>query len=229
MAEIDKSWTSLFQNHQLLDEALTHRSAAFETKPPRPHNERLELLGDAVLGLVVTDQLLKIFPKHAEGDLSKARSALVNESALCTLAKEKGLDELIRLGRGEMAGGGSRKPRILAGAYEAAVGAFYLDGGLPAAEAWVLPGLQKCLEGITDPARLVGDFKTKLQELVQEKHKSLPRYVVIREEGPPHDRVFEVQVFVDSKMMGCGSGRTKKEAEQGAAFEAFQSLTGKNS
>ena len=223
---LQKAMGYQFQNERLLEQALTHKSCAFEKRPFLPHNERLELLGDAVLGLITTDMLIHNYPEHQEGELSKARAAMVSEVPLSKLALELGLDEYMRLGKGEIVSGGSQKPRILACTFEAVVGAVYLDGGLEGAQNFIKNRLGKLLDGVVNPGQMILDYKTKLQELVQEKFKSLPKYLVIREEGPPHQKFFEVQVFVDSQMMGFGEGKSKKEAEQAAAREAIGRIQG---
>ncbi len=222
LSEFEDRIGCVFKEQKLLELALTHRSYAFEKRPHLQHNERLELLGDSVLGLIATDLLIKRYPDHSEGELSKARSAMVSEGALANLARDIELSQFVRLGKGEISSGGDQKPRLLAGAFEAIVGALYLDGGLTAAEKFVRGRLQQMLEGVEHPGRMILDYKTRLQELIQEKLKLLPKYIVVREEGPPHQKHFEVQVFVDSRMMGFGEGRSKKEAEQAAACEAIQ-------
>lgn len=214
-----------FNDVSLLHQALTHRSFAFEKKPHLPHNERFELLGDAVLSLVITDVLFKRYPDHSEGDLSKARSAIVSEAALARLALDLQLNLALRLGKGEMSSGGAMKPRLLSSTFEAVVGAVYLDGSLTAAMNFIQGRLGDLFEGVLEPASIALDYKTRLQELVQSKYKILPKYLVVGEDGPPHLKNFAVEVSINNKVLGSGKGRSKKEAEQAAAQEAWGSIS----
>lgn len=202
--------------------SLTHRSFAFENGLPET-NERLEFLGDAVLGVVVTDMAFVMFPDLNEGELAKLRAATVNMSTLADVARGLGLGELVLLGKGEEMSGGRDKPSILADSLEAVLGAVYVDGGLDTAE----PLIRRLFEPrIVAYARGEGDrdYKTSLQELASQDTGSLPDYR-IAERGPDHQKEFTATVFVDGKEFGRGVGRSKKEAEQQAAQEAFQKLT----
>ena len=204
-----------------LQEALTHRSYAFE-EGVRPHNERLEFLGDAVLGLIVTDQIFHHEPDSTEGRLAKLRSVVVSESSLAKVARQLGLGAHIRLGRGEDTSGGRDKDSILADTLEAVIGAIYLDQGLDVAERLV----RQCFAGpIADLAARpeAVDAKTALQELLAAAGRQLPEYE-ISEAGPDHAKRFAAVVRVEGAVCGHGQGRTKKEAEQGAAAEAVRRL-----
>jgi ribonuclease III len=202
--------------------ALTHRSYAFENELPA-NNERLEFLGDAVLGVVVTDMAFGEFPEMPEGELAKLRAAIVNMSALADAARDLGLGRFVLLGRGEEMSGGRDKSSILADALEAVLGAVYLDRGLPAA--------RKLIERVFRP-RMVAyvrgegerDYKTILQELASAEARSVPEYR-IRERGPDHQKEFTATVFLAGKELGTGIGRSKKEAEQQAAHQAYVRLS----
>ncbi|MBV9412665.1 MAG: ribonuclease III [Acidimicrobiia bacterium] len=211
-----------FTDDALLTLALAHRSWCAET-PGSESNERLEFLGDAVLGLVVTDHLFRTFPGLAEGELAKVRASVVNAGVLADLAEELGIGPALALGKGEDASGGREKPSILSDAMEAVIGAVYLDGGWPAAHALVLKLLEdRIAEAATGPGGQ--DYKTRLQELAAQRLDSLPRYEV-RESGPDHAKRFSATVFINEEECGSGEGRSKKQAEQAAAERAWRSLT----
>lgn len=216
-----------FRDLDLLDRALTHRSYVHETEGASADNERLELLGDAVLGLVVCEELLRRFPEAREGELSKIRSRVVSEPVLAARASALGLGDYLLLGRGESEGGGRERPSILADAFEAVVAALFLDGGLDAARRFVLSRFEGVL---ADPHLTAAskDPKTSLQELAQERHRAVPVYRVVSEEGPDHDKRFEVEVEVPGGVRARGRGRSKKAAEQAAAECALALLQGKD-
>lgn len=206
-----------FRDRGLLLEAITHRSFVNEHggfgKPPIRDNERLEFLGDAVLDLVVSAELMRRFEGAREGELSRMRAAIVHEAALARLARRIHLGQALRLGRGEELSGGRDRPSLLADAFEAIVAAVYLDAGLDRAEEVLLP-LIDFLPG----ERLADtDPKTELQQRLQAVHKSAPRYRVVSEDGPEHDKRFVVEVTLEEEVLGTGTGRTKKQAEQQAA------------
>lgn len=204
-----------FADPALRDAALTHRSFANEAPAPCPHNERLEFLGDAVVDLVATDLLMRRLPEADEGALSQARAAVVSEHALARVAEALGLGAELRLGRGEDQTGGRRKPSLLADAIEAIVGAVYLDAGFDAARGVVERLLAKpCAEAALSAG---ADPKTRLQELAQARLHEAPRYGVVGEEGPDHEKTFEVAVIVGGEELARARGRSKKEAEQRAA------------
>ncbi len=210
-----------FKDPTLLEAALTHRSYAFEQAVPIT-NERLEFLGDAVLGLVVTDLAYLAFPDLSEGDLAKLRAATVNMTTLAEVARELGIGEAVKLGRGEELSGGRDKASILADATEALLGAIYLDQGIRVSfrviERLFWPRMEAYVRG--EGAR---DYKTSLQELSAQEVGRLPEYRV-HEEGPDHQKVFTATVYLEGHAYGTGTGRSKKEAEQRAAREAFGRL-----
>ena len=209
-----------FRDPGLLAHSLTHRSLESE-QPDQPSNERLEFLGDAVLQLVVTDFLFAEYPHLPEGEMAKVRAACVNRTELARIARRIELGSEIRLGKGEEATGGREKSSILADALEAVLAAVYLDGGIASARAVVLDHWQELIrEKATSPGRL--DYKTRLQEVLAVGAR-LPAYDV-QGEGPDHARVFSATVSVDGQVIGNGTGRSKKEAQQAAASEALAGL-----
>ncbi|MDH4145676.1 MAG: ribonuclease III [Acidimicrobiia bacterium] len=210
-----------FASPELLAQALTHRSWCAE-HDGFESNERLEFLGDAVLGLVVTNHLFALRPELAEGEMAKARAAVVSAVALAAVAPELGLGSALRLGRGEESTGGRAKQSILADALEAVIGALYLDGGWPPVEDLVLALLADRLGAATDDPGL-GDYKTRLQEYVAQRSDAALRYA-IDETGPDHAKRFTARVLLDGIELGAGAGRSKKEAQQAAAAVAFTEL-----
>ena len=208
-------------DESLLLRTLTHRSYAYENGG-LPNNERLEFLGDSVLGLVVTDSLYAAHPDLAEGQLAKLRAAVVNMRALAEVARTMGLGEYIFLGRGEESTGGRDKASILADTMEAVIAAVYLSGGLPAATTFV----HRLLDPLMESSASLGaglDWKTSLQELTASGSLGVPEYRVA-EHGPDHKKSFHAEVRVGSELMGSGSGSSKKEAEQMAAEVAWTEL-----
>ncbi|HUI03482.1 MAG TPA: ribonuclease III [Acidimicrobiales bacterium] len=211
-----------FAHPSLLTQALSHRSWCAESGG-RPSNERLEFLGDAVLGLVVAEHCYRVYPSLPEGALAKVRAAVVNTAVLAEVAAELGLGEALLLGRGEDHSGGRAKPSILANAVEAVIGAVYIDGGWDAATALVMDLLAgRIAQASTGPG--ADDFKTRLQELVLHRIGELPRYDV-EGTGPDHARRFRAQVYVAGSERGAGEGRSKKDAEQAAARDAWTALS----
>ena len=205
----------------LLLRALTHRSYAYENGG-LPNNERLEFLGDSVLGLVVTDSLYAAHPDLAEGRLAKLRAAVVNMRALADVARTLGLGEFVFLGRGEESTGGRDKASILADTMEAVIGTVYLSAGLPAATTFV----HHLLDSLMESSAGLGaglDWKTSLQELTAAGSLGVPEYRVT-ETGPDHEKMFQAESVVGSELLGAGSGRSKKEAEQRAAEIAWTEL-----
>ena len=212
-------WT--FVDHDLLDRALTHRSYCAE-QGVEESNERLEFLGDSVLGLVVTRFTFEQYPQLPEGELAKLRAAVVSADALSEVAQELDLGAALRLGKGEAASGGRSKPSILADAMEAVIAAVYLDGGLEPATRLVLALLESRIrEQATGPGGQ--DYKTRLQELAARTYDQLPRYQV-RHEGPDHSKRFFAVVSLRNEEFGAGEGRSKKAAEQAAARVAWERL-----
>lgn len=215
-----------FRDPELLETALRHRSWCAEN-PGATSNERLEFLGDAVLGLVVTDELYRTQPAMSEGELAKVRAAVVNTEHLAQVAAGIGLGRCLLLGRGEDASGGRHKVSILADAMEALIAAVYLEGGLTRARALVLalfgPRLAAAAAGPGDE-----DHKTRLQELAARRYGRLPRYRVA-DEGPDHAKRFRAEVCLDGRIVGRGEGGSKKQAEQAAAADAWLHLEGAGS
>jgi ribonuclease-3 len=210
-----------FRDRLLADAALTHRSFAFENGL-KTTNERLEFLGDAVLGLVITDLAYREFPELSEGELAKLRAATVNMTSLAEVARELGLGELVLLGKGEEMSGGRNKTSILADAMEAVLGAVYLDRGLPTArrliERLFWPRMEAYARGEGDR-----DYKTGLQEMASQDLGAVPEYRIVSR-GPDHAKEFTATVHLGGEEWGKGRGRSKKEAEQRAAREAFRRL-----
>jgi ribonuclease-3 len=224
---VDRLTARLFEvvgetiDEPLLLRALTHRSYAYENGG-LPNNERLEFLGDSVLGLVVTDSLYAAHPDLAEGRLAKLRAAVVNMRALAGVARTLGLGEDVFLGRGEETTGGRDKASILADTMEAVIGTVYLSAGLPAATIFVHHLLDTLMESSANLGAGL-DWKTSLQELTAAGSLGVPEYRVT-EQGPDHEKVFEAESVVGSELLGSGSGRSKKEAEQKAAEVAWTEL-----
>jgi ribonuclease-3 len=218
-----------FRNPALLDEALTHTSYVNETRSEAPKdNERLEFLGDAVLALIISEHVAAAWPDLAEGALSKLRAHLVSEATLARVARRLDLGRLIRLGRGEERTQGRDKESILANTLEAVLAAVYRDGGLEAARSFTLGAFAQELrdaESREGREPLAGDYKTQLQEWSQRTYDSVPRYVTERESGPDHRKTFAIHVLVQGRVLGRGTGRSKKEAEQAAAQEALGKVT----
>jgi ribonuclease-3 len=210
-----------FGDGELLSRALAHRSWCAET-PGNPSNERLEFLGDAVLGLVVTDHIFRSYPLLPEGELAKVRASVVSAAALADVAAELDLGEALLLGKGEDASGGREKPSILADALEAVIGAVYLDAGWDGAAAVVLGLLgDRIAEAAAGPGGQ--DYKTRLQELSARSFEDVPSYLVV-DEGPDHAKRFFATVIVGGRPRGKGEGRSKKQAEQAAARCAWEVL-----
>lgn len=201
--------------------ALTHRSRAYEDGAPAQNNERLEFLGDAVLGLVVAELLMASHPRANEGELHRARVAAVNREALAARGRALELGALVRLGRGEQLSGGAEKASVLANAFEAVVGALYLDGGFSAARAFLERELGPQL---AQPVGHEQDPKSRVQMRLEAAGSPKPSYVTVSESGPPHAREFEVELRVGETPRGRGRGRSKQAAEQAAAREALRAL-----
>ncbi|MEA2551426.1 MAG: ribonuclease [Actinomycetota bacterium] len=218
---LDRALGVAFEDPELRLAALTHRSYAFE-QSLSVTNERLEFLGDSVLGVVVTDMAYRAYPEMSEGMLAKLRAAIVNMIALADVARSLGLGEIVLLGKGEEQSGGRDKASILADALEAVFGAVYLDRGLVVASDLIRrlfrPRMEAYVRGEGDR-----DYKTLLQELASRSLRSMPDYR-IEEEGPDHQKEFTATVFLSGEAHGTGKGRSKKEAEQQAAQEAYLRL-----
>ncbi len=213
-----------FKNEALLMEAMTHSSYANEHNEMKGiYNERIEFLGDAVLELTISDWLFRQFPHFQEGQLTKLRAQIVCEDSLSLLAKECSLNEYLLLGKGETLSGGREKPAILCDVFEAFIGALYLDKGVNEVQRFLnLVIIPKIKNGRYE---LITDFKTELQEYLQQNGPVHIRYELVKEEGPSHDKIFTVQLIVDGKKYKTASGKTKKAAEQMAAKLTMEELT----
>ena len=217
IAPLEKTIFYTFKKKSLLREALTHTSFANE-KDHRgcPHNERMEFLGDAILSLVISEHLYRAYPEYSEAEFSKIRAYIVQEVSLAETAERIHIGEHLLLGKGDEMTGGRKKPSILANAFEAVLGAVYLDGGLSKADEFTIRLLRdKISELVSDG--LLFDYKTRFQEVSQAHFGVLPRYETEKEEGPEHSKLFEVQVFIGDTCYGSGTGKTKKAAAQNAA------------
>lgn len=212
-----------FNDLDLLAEALTHRSYLNENKTARAHNERLEFLGDAVLELAVTHFLFERFPTKPEGELTAFRASLVNTFSLADSAEEIGLNDMLLLSKGEARDTGRARQIILANAFEAVLGAIYLDQGYDAAESFVMKHLAPKIDEVI-AKRAWQDAKSRFQELAQEKRNVTPTYKTVREDGPDHDKQFTVGVYIGKERAAEGEGKSKQEAEQAAAQAALDQL-----
>jgi ribonuclease-3 len=226
IAELESVLGHAFRDRRRLLQALTHSSRIPErtAEDPPGDNEKLEFLGDAVLELLVSEQLVHTFPEWGEGQLSKSRARLVNASSLCSAAQRLGLGAHLRLGRGEEKTGGRSKPALLADAYEAVVAAIYLDAGLEAARRFVQSSLVETAIAAEAGALGRADHKSALQELLQARGLAPGSYHIVEETGPDHEKTFRVEVRIAGDITAVGTGKTKKEAEQAAAVAALQQL-----
>ena len=221
MRSLEEKLGYTFENPALLENALTHSSCANESRGKLQSNERLEFLGDSILGMIVADHLFRNHPDLPEGVLTRTRAALVCEDSLVEVAEALGLGEYLRLGKGEEAGGGRQRPSIRADAVEAVLAAVYLDGGIGSVRKIIQRYiLSREVAGLTKPR----DYKTALQELVQRENGRVLQYHLTGEEGPDHNKRFFMEVQLNGVPVGSGSGRSKKEAEQMAAKAAIEKL-----
>lgn len=221
MKSLEKRIDYKFRNSLLLAEALTHPSLAYETQKPHFDNQRLEFLGDAVLQLVLTDELYQVFPKFAEGRLTKLRSRLVSRTALEKYAITYKLGKYLMIGKGEEASGGRKRASTLADAFEALIGAIYLDGSITAARDFVLKACKEDLEHVSETPT-ENNPKGELQEILQGLSTRSPNYRIVSQEGPDHCRLFESNVEWAGQILGTGSGQSKKVAEALAAADALE-------
>ncbi len=220
MESLEEKLQYSFQNRELLSEALNHSSYANEHKGALGSNERLEFLGDSVLGFVSAEFLFKLHGDLPEGDLTRMRAALVCEQSLYEVAKELDLGRYLKLGRGEEAGGGRQRQSILADAVEAVIAAVYLDGGIGQARRLI----ERVLLGRAPAAEERRDYKTTLQEVAQRKSGQALTYHMLSQSGPDHNKTFLFEVRLNGEPVGQGEGRSKKEAEQAAARDALGRL-----
>lgn len=217
-----KKIKSNFKDKNLLDLALTHRSWVNENSAAQGTNERLEFLGDAILEFVVSEHIYKKFESKPEGFLTALRANIVNTKNLAQLAERLDLGSLLKLSKGEESGGGRENSSLLADTVEAIIGAIYLDQGYPAAEKFITENLLHDLE--EKLARPLKDAKSRLQEAVQSKGHPAPRYKVVDQHGPDHDKEFTVQVSVSGQLVGEGKGKSKSSAQQQAAEAGLAKL-----
>ena len=217
MKELEKTLGYRFQDPSLLETALTHTSYANEARRGTKHNERLEFLGDSVLSIVVADYLFT-HNDLPEGELTRMRASLVCENALFGFAQKIRLGDYLRLGHGEELGGGRRRPSVVSDAFEAVIAALYLDGGIEQARRFILPFITQALTCKNTEE----DYKTKLQEIIQQNPEERLSYMLTDESGPDHDKHFVVEVHLNSNCIGRGEGHSKKIAEQQAARQALE-------
>jgi ribonuclease-3 len=211
-----------FSDPELLERSLTHKSYANEYRVSS-HNERMEFLGDSVLNLIISEHLMKTCPDSNEGELSRLRAAVVSAPALAAVARDIDLGPYIRMGRGEEQTGGRDKDSLLANCLEALIASIYLDSGKESAEVFIIRFFEDSIRKTCASGGSL-DYKTRLQELCQERLKQLPEYRIASETGPDHQKQFAVEVWIKGDLSGHGAGRSKKEAEQRAAKEALQRL-----
>jgi ribonuclease-3 len=217
-----------FNNKSLLRQALTHKSFANENPDyAESFNERLEYLGDAVLELVISEYLFRNYPHYAESELSKIKSYTVKESTIAKAARLLHLGSYLFLGKGEEVTGGREKPSVLSDAFEALIASIYIDGGLEAARTFILTCLKDDITNLIE-RNLIFDYKTEVQQIAQSIYGVLPRYQFHKEEGPDHDKTFEVDLYVKDVCLGSGKGKNKKEAAQKAAQAAIEKLKALN-
>ena len=224
-ADLEEKLGYTFRDPALLEEALTHRSLINEILDEgRRDNERLEFLGDAVLGFLVAEWIMEVFPNEQEGELTRLRSVLVKEKRLCEVSMELGLGDFLNMGKGEEQMGGRRKPSVLANAFESLLGALYLDGGGDTVRDLVRRLFKPYLDRAKKDRRLLADPKSRLQEFMLTLFRIPPVYTVAEEQGPDHAKIFIVQLTVRNLILGSGTGRSKKEAEQDAAEKFLRDL-----
>ncbi|MFA4966905.1 MAG: ribonuclease III [Candidatus Margulisiibacteriota bacterium] len=221
LQELEKKLGISFFNKALFNQCLTHSSFAHEAGIP--DNERLEFLGDAILKLVTSEYLYNKFPTKPEGDLTKIRAAVISDDTLAKVASAVKLGEYLLLSENEKKTGGARRKSNVANAFEALLGALYIDAGIGKARDFILDFLREEVEMVSQEG-YISDYKSTLQEYVQKQKWDLPQYRVIGESGPRHKRVFEIGVKIKGKIMGRGKGANKKEGEQKAAEEALKLL-----
>lgn len=209
-----------FINHELLALAFIHRSFVNENKEINQHNERLEFLGDSVLGLITSEYLYSKLPNNPEGDLSYLRSRLVEASSCYTYVQKLDVEKYLVLGKGERINSGRGRESILADLFEALIGAIYLDSGLESVKKFIFKNFKEEIEAIIKTP--LSNWKALLQDFCQKKYQKPPFYHVIHEEGPDHSKIFKISVLVDTLEIGCGTGSSKKEAQQAAAKDAIE-------
>jgi len=223
LRKLEKRLGVTFSDKAVLEQALTHRSIQGQSEASSETNERLEFLGDAVLGLVIGDHLYQKFPDLTEGELTKMKAVIVSEVSLSETARKLGLGQFLLVAKGEDASGGRDRPSILADAMEAIIGAVYVDQGQEAAREFTVRILGDTMRSVHQE-EYHKDYKTLLQEVLQERHKTPPLYNLADASGPDHEKTFVVEARFNDKILGVGTGKSKKEAEQSAAKEALENL-----
>ncbi|KPJ58039.1 MAG: hypothetical protein AMJ42_04060 [Deltaproteobacteria bacterium DG_8] len=225
LKHLQKNISYTFKDLSLLNQAFTHKSYLNEN-PDQGYsdNERLEFLGDAVLDVIISHSLMDSFPKYTEGELTKLRSSIVNERRIADLARKLNLGEFLLLGKGEDFTEGRNKNSILADTYEALIAAIYLDGGYKSAFRVVKRHFTDILSSTHQGGLYYRDYKSQLQEYTQSVFKAIPKYVLVKESGPDHNKSFEVNITLNNKVWGKGFGKSKKAATQKAAQEALERL-----
>ncbi|MFC1571118.1 ribonuclease III [Candidatus Margulisiibacteriota bacterium] len=221
LAELEKKVKTSFINRILLNQSLTHSSYGNEKKVP--DNERLEFLGDAILKLVISEDLYHKFPDRAEGDLTKIRAAVISDETLALVGRQLNLGSYLLMSANEKRTGGVRRKSNLANTFEALIGALFLDAGIGKSREMILGFLTGEIEKVSTEG-YIRDYKSALQEYTQKRKWELPRYRVVKETGPRHRRVFWMEVKIKGKRLGMGRGRNKKESEQRAAMQALRRL-----
>lgn len=219
---VEKVLNYKFKDQQILKNALTHSSYVNE-RSKLENNERLEFLGDAVLELVISFYLYRNHADSTEGDLTKLRAKIVCTESLAMVSDELNLGKFVFMGKGEENTGGRTRKSILANSFEALIGAIYIDGGIQEAEKFILSKLKNNINDAIK-GRLIFDYKTKIQEFIQQESTNEIEYVVDSEEGPEHDKVFNINLYMNGKVIGKGTGSSKKEAEQQAAYNGLTQL-----
>ncbi|MCX7918717.1 MAG: ribonuclease III [bacterium] len=224
LSKLEKILGYTFRNRETLNLALTHTSYVNEEHPGvTQDNERLEFLGDAVINFIISDYIYHLQPELDEGKLAKLKAVVVSEAVLARQARAIKLGEFLRLGKGELRSGGASRASILGDAFEAVVGAMYLDGGIEITRQFILSQLQSTMDAVLHDA-YTKDYKSLLQELAQSESGATPRYEVVRQSGPDHNKLFVVKVTIRGLDYGMGKGKSKKEAEQKAARMGFRKL-----
>ncbi|MCG8572760.1 MAG: ribonuclease III [Spirochaetes bacterium] len=212
-----------FANYELLNLALSHKSFINERKTSGDNNEKLEFLGDSVLGLIITEYLYKNLTDYSEGDLARIKSFIVSEESLSQIGKYIELNQYLLVGKGEELTGGRNKKAIIADTFEALLGAYYLDTGLAKVRDFVIKLFRDEIKKVVDNQQ-GKDYKTLLQEYIQKQYKDCPTYRLIEERGPEHNKIFYMEVLLGEKILGKGEGRSKKEAEKSSAKNAYLKL-----
>ncbi len=220
MNSLENKLNYKFNNIELLKNALIHSSYANEVRGNTHSNERLEFLGDSVLSIIVSEHIYNKFPNMPEGELTRMRASLVCEKSLYAFSRELGFGEYLKLGKGEDKNGGRERESILADAFEAVLAAIYLDGGMSAAKKHIMNTVLRDLKHHEDDS--FKDYKTTLQEIIQRNPEESVSYILTDESGPDHNKLFTVEVHLNSNVIGKGSGKSKKQAEQMAARQALE-------